>query len=163
MERWPWALQLVLKKFIHAFVSDDKLKTFFHGHSFTANPLACTAALASLDLLQKTSCDQQREMISKMNNRFLAELTTCLPDRQAHFSLLTKNHRQLGTILAFEIDNGKDGYLNTISSQITQLALSKGVYLRPLGNTLYIMPPYCISEEQLQKVYDVVEEILKEI
>ena len=143
------------EKIYAAFVSDDKLKTFFHGHSFTANPLACTAALASLDLLQKTSCDQQREMISKMNSRFLAQLTT-------HFSLLTKNHRQLGTILAFEIDNGRDGYLNTISSQITQLALSKGVFLRPLGNTLYIMPPYCIKEEQLQKVYDVVEEILEE-
>jgi len=151
------------EKIYNAFVSDDKLKTFFHGHSFTANPLACTAALASLDLLQKTSCDQQRELISKMNSRFLAQLTThFLPTGQAG-SLLTKNHRQLGTILAFEIDNGKDGYLNTISSQITQIALSKGVYLRPLGNTLYIMPPYCISEEQLQKVYDVVEEILEEL
>ena len=149
------------EKIYNAFVSDDKLKTFFHGHSFTANPLACTAALASLDLLQKKSCDQQREMISKMNFRFLTQLTTCLPDRQAHYSPLTKNHRQLGTIFAFEIDNGKDGYLNTISSQVTQIALSKGVYLRPLGNTLYIMPPYCISEGELQKVYDVIEEILK--
>jgi adenosylmethionine-8-amino-7-oxononanoate aminotransferase len=151
------------EKIFNAFVSDDKSKTFFHGHSFTANPLACTAALASLDLLQKSECDQQRKMIESRHSNFLTQLTTCLPDRQAHFSLLTKNHRQLGTILSFEIDNGKDGYLNNISSQVTQLALSKGVFLRPLGNTLYIMPPYCISEEQLQKVYDVVEEILEEL
>ncbi len=158
------------EKIYNAFVSDDKLKTFYHGHSFTANPLACTAALASLDLLQKPECDRQRQMIESKNSIFLTRLTTCLPDRQAHHlptgqagSLLTKNHRQLGTILAFEIDNGKDGYLNTIGPRIIQLALSKGVYLRPLGNTLYIMPPYCISEGELQKVYDVIEEILKEL
>ncbi len=151
------------EKIYNAFVSDDKLKTFFHGHSFTANPLACTAALASLDLLEKPECDRQRQMIESKNSMFLTRLTTHhLPTGQAG-SLLTKNHRQLGTILAFEIDNGKDGYLNSISSQITQMALSKGVYLRPLGNTLYIMPPYCISEEQLQKVYDVVVEILEEL
>jgi len=151
------------EKIYNAFVSDDKLKTFYHGHSFTANPLACTAALASLDLLQKSECDRQRKMIESKNSMFLTQLTTCLPDRQAHFSLLTKNHRQLGTILAFEVDNGKDGYLNTIGPRITQLALNKGVYLRPLGNTLYIMPPFCISEEELQKVYDVIIEILKEL
>ncbi len=144
------------QKIYNAFVSDNKLMTFYHGHSFTANPLACTAALASLDLLQKSECDLQRQMIASKNKMFLTQLTT-------HHSPLTKNLRQLGTIIAFEIDNGKDGYLNTIGPRITQLALGKGVYLRPLGNTLYIMPPYCISEEQLKKVYDVVVEILKEL
>ena len=144
------------QKIYDAFVSDEKRKTFFHGHSFTANPLACTAALASLDLLQKSSCGQQREMISNMNSRFLTLLTT-------QHAPLTKNHRQLGTILAFEIDNGNDGYLNNISALVTQKSLERGVYLRPLGNTLYIMPPYCITKDQLEEVYRVIEGVLEEV
>jgi adenosylmethionine---8-amino-7-oxononanoate aminotransferase len=137
-----------------AFNEEDKLKTFFHGHSFTANPLACTAALASLDLLQEEKCQSQIRMISDMNRQFIEELTT------QNTTLKTRNHRSLGTILAFEIDTGKDGYLNNISREITAMALKKGVYLRPLGNTVYIMPPYCISQEQLAKLYAVILEIV---
>ena len=62
----------------------------------------------------------------------------------------------LGTILAFEIMQGNDEYLNNISSIITKKSLDKGVYIRPLGNTVYIMPPYCITEIELQKVYTVI-------
>jgi len=128
-----------------AYVTDDALKTFFHGHSFTANPLACTAALASLDLLQQTSCSRQLQMICIENERFAKQLNdTTLP---------YKNIRSRGTILAFEIEQGKDEYLNNISSNITNHALGKGIYLRPLGNTVYIMPPYCITQEELEKVY----------
>jgi adenosylmethionine-8-amino-7-oxononanoate aminotransferase len=59
----------------------------------------------------------------------------------------------LGTILAFEITGGKDEYLNDISAVITQKALAEGIYLRPLGNTVYIMPPYCITDAELEKVF----------
>ena len=71
-----------------------------------------------------------------------------------------KNVRTLGTILAFEIIKGDDVYLNNISQVVTAKALEKGVYIRPLGNTVYIMPPYCITNEELEKVYAVLTEIL---
>lgn len=128
-----------------AYMNDDSMKTFFHGHSFTANPLACTAALASLDLLEKESCLLQIEKISAANISFANQLrTTELP---------IKDVRSLGTILAFEIDQGKKEYLNQVSTVITKKALDVGIYMRPLGNTVYIMPPYCILDEELEKVY----------
>ncbi len=137
-----------------AFVQDDKYKTFFHGHSFTANPLACTAALASLDLLEKESCQEKINWISQSNEKFVAKL-----NGYPHI----KDVRQLGTLLAFEIIQGKDEYLNSISSVITQKAMEQGVYIRPLGNTVYLMPPYCITETELEKVYAVLYSILASI
>ena len=160
------------KKIHDAFVSDDKRKTFFHGHSYTANPLACTAGLASLDLLQQQKCFQNIQRISEQHKEFVRKLTihnpragqACSPPAYRTGRVTTKNHRHFGTILAFEIHtNGKDEYLNNISATITRKALSNGVFLRPLGNTVYIMPPYCITEIQLQKIYDVIIEILNEI
>lgn len=137
-----------------AFVNDDKLKTFFHGHSFTANPLACTTALASLDLFVQNNCLQTIAWIEAENKQFAEKLTT------HHASHSIKNVRVLSTILAFEIVSGKDEYLNNIASIITQQAMAAGVYIRPLGNTVYIMPPYCITADELQKVYTVLENIM---
>lgn len=139
-----------------AFLQEDTLKTFFHGHSFTANPLACAAALASLDLLEKESCLHSIERIGRQHQQFGTSLA-------ASFPASTKNIRSLGTLFAFEIVQGKDEYLNTISREITQKALARGVYLRPLGNTVYLMPPYCITEEELNQVYGVIREILGEM
>ncbi len=68
-------------------------------------------------------------------------------------SMLFRNIRIFGTVLAFEINTGKDEYLNTIGTTIMKQALAKGIYLRPLGNTVYIMPPYCVTESQLGEVY----------
>jgi adenosylmethionine---8-amino-7-oxononanoate aminotransferase len=144
------------EKIYEAFYEEDKLKTFFHGHSFTANPLACAAALASLDLLQNEECYWRIKMISNSNSEFL---NGQLGERGNKI----KNRRRLGTILAFEIETGNDGYLNDISREITQRALSKGVYLRPLGNTVYIMPPYCITQEELAKLYSVILDIVDEL
>ena len=139
-----------------AYLSDDKMKTFFHGHSFTANPLACTAALASMDLLLKEECLEKIKWITNENKLFASKLSTL------HSKLSTKNIRTLGTIIAFEIDKGKDEYLNDIASTITQKALALGVYIRPLGNTVYIMPPYCITKEELEKVYATIMRIMIE-
>ncbi len=141
-------------KIYEAYVNDDAYKTFFHGHSFTANPLACTAALASLDLLEKENCLTQIEWITASNKQFAAALAG---------NKNIKDIRTLGTILAFEIAKGKDEYLNNISAVITQMAIDKDVYIRPLGNTVYIMPPYCIREEELQKVYEVIKFILHQL
>ncbi len=141
-------------KIYDVFVNDDKLKTFFHGHSFTANPLACTAALASIDLLEQATCLQQIEWISQQNQQALKALQ---PYQQKG---ILKNLRALGTILAFEMVQGEDGYLNNLAATITQQALQNGVYIRPLGNTVYIMPPYCITKAELNKVYTLLEELV---
>jgi adenosylmethionine-8-amino-7-oxononanoate aminotransferase len=143
------------EKIYNAFVNDDKLKTFFHGHSFTANPLACTAALASMDLLEHHSTIATINFISEKNKIFADKIAS------SHNHLI-KNIRSLGTILAFEIIEGKDEYLNGISSIITKKAMDQHVYIRPLGNTVYIMPPYCITEAELTAVYAVIEKILNE-
>lgn len=137
-------------KIYQAYVDDDALKTFFHGHSFTANPIACSAALASLDLLEKEVCSQKIEWISAAHIQMTGRLTDS--------TLPVKDVRNLGTILAFEVDAGKKEYLNTISTTITRKAMKMGVYIRPLGNTVYLMPPYCITNDELERVYQVMEE-----
>lgn len=142
------------QKIYDAYITDDALKTFFHGHSFTANPIACAASLASLDLLTEQSTMKQIEWITEQNKKFAKHLSV----QKEH--LLIKNIRTLGTILAFEISHGDDVYLNNISARFTQNCMAKGVYLRPLGNTVYTMPPYCISEDELQKVFDTIKEVL---
>ncbi len=141
-------------KIYEAFLSDDSLKTFFHGHSFTANPLACTAALASLELIERNNSLQAITHIAAQHSQFAQQL---------QLQKGIQNIRQLGTILAFEIAQGKNEYLNTIGGTITQMAMEQGVYIRPLGNTLYLMPPYCITNEELQKTYRVILDILNRI
>lgn len=140
------------QQIVDAFVSDDKLKTFFHGHSFTANPLACTAALASLDLLQTDSCLKNIEAITA-GNLYFANLLRHQPN--------AKNVRCLGTVVAFEYNIGNDEYLNDVSQKITGYMLEHGIYLRPLGNTVYVMPPYCITTEELEKVYAAILQFIK--
>jgi adenosylmethionine---8-amino-7-oxononanoate aminotransferase len=128
-----------------AFLSDDRRKTLFHGHSFTANPLACTAALASLDLLLEPGCMTSIRHLTARQAAFLNTLRT-FP--------IVKNARSLGTVLAFELNTGRDEYINAIGPAISRSALDTGIYLRPLGNTVYFMPPYCITEKEMDQVYD---------
>ncbi len=138
------------EKIYDAFVNDDKRKTFFHGHSFTANPLACSAALASMDLLLTQDCTDRIFKISGVMNRFKKIL-----EQKNNL----RNIRNLGTILAFEVNTGKDEYLNEISTELTRKSLDRGVYMRPLGNTVYLMPPYCITDAELERVFEVLLEI----
>ena len=135
-----------------AFLSDDKLKTLFHGHSFTANPLACTAALASMDLFTDPACAHNRERIHEKHFAFLQKLQQ-LPG--------IKNPRLLGTVLAFEIiTENADGYTNLLADELHRFFRAKRIMLRPLGNTLYILPPYCITDEQLNQVYECILELV---
>lgn len=136
-------------------VSDDKTKTFFHGHSYTANPTACSAGLASLDLMEKEETWSQIKMISKMNQEFAFK-------HQNHPKL--KGVRSKGTILALEISTEEHThYLNNSSESIASFFLKKGIIVRPLGNILYIIPPYCITEMELKQVYGVMEQFLLEL
>lgn len=142
----------IYKAYLHA----EKKRTFFHGHSFTANPIACTAALASLDLLDTGSCSRRIAWIAQEQAAF----TERLRHNGNLYPGKIKNPRSIGTIAAFEIAQGPDGYLNDVSRYVTETAMGKGVYLRPLGNTLYTMPPYCITEVELSIIHQTILEIL---
>jgi adenosylmethionine-8-amino-7-oxononanoate aminotransferase len=144
------------QKIYDAFVSDDKTKTLFHGHSFTANPLACTAAVASFELIQKHKVLRNIENIVSGHQKFFKKL------KEFEQRELIKNFRQCGTIIAFEVcTSGKDDYLNNISKEFTAFSMKHGVYLRSMGNTVYVMPPYCITSRELKIIYSVIVAFLK--
>lgn len=144
----PLGVTACSKRIYHAFDSDEKSKTFYHGHSYTANPLACAAAIASIELLKQPSCQKQIEKISRNHVAFCERV-----QQDAYVS----NARCCGTILAVELKTGDESsYFNAKRNQIYQACLEKGVLLRPLGNILYCMPPYCISEEELEMVYSAI-------
>ncbi len=129
----------------NAFLGDDLHQAFLHGHSFTANPLACSSALASLDLLLEDTCNAQREMIAKCHKEFCQQW-------QWHPKL--KRCESLGIILALEYQAEGSSYFQPMRDRLYHFFLSKGILLRPLGNVLYILPPYCIQREELKLIYD---------
>jgi adenosylmethionine-8-amino-7-oxononanoate aminotransferase len=137
-----------------AFYSDDRKATLYHGHSFTANPLACAAALASLDLLLADDCKQQRQRIMQAHWQFAASL--------AGHSQIT-DIRLRGTILALELNVGPTGYNNNLRDYLYRFFLERGLLMRPLGNIIYILPPYCITEAELQTIYNAILELLAEL
>jgi adenosylmethionine---8-amino-7-oxononanoate aminotransferase len=153
----PMGITACNEKIYEAYVDDDPTKTFFHGHSFTANPLACAASLASIDLLTSDECKNNIQRIANKHEEFVSRLKT------SPFSERIKNLRQLGTIVAFEWEEQEGSYLNNISLVIRKMALDRGLFIRPLGNTVYLMPPYCITDEQLERVYGIVVEILEQL
>ncbi len=133
-----------------AFVSEDKMKIFFHGHSYTANPTACSAALASMDLFDSPETFSAINRISQKHKLFLREI-------KSHKAII--DARQLGTIIAFEIKTTeKTHYLNSLAEVIPTFFLERGIILRPLGNIVYILPPYCISDRDLEYIYNAIEE-----
>lgn len=132
-----------------AFSSTDRAKTFFHGHSYTANPIACAAALASLKLFDE-DCEDERIRIEVGHARHLATLDGVRGVRAV---------RQIGTIAAVELD-APSGYLSDIGRELAAYALQEGVLLRPLGPVAYCLPPYCTSDEELDRVYDVLHRFL---
>ena len=132
-----------------AFLSNDKMKTFFHGHSFTANPLACAASLASLDLLQQAQTWERIERISRQHQAFSEKITGHPGVREV---------RSRGTICALEWETGDDtSYFSGLRDRLYNFFLEKGIILRPLGNISYILPPYCISEGELNYIYETIE------
>jgi len=139
-----------------AFQSGDLMKTFFHGHSYTANPLACAAANASLDLLLSTECRRQIAGIGQQHAQFAAKI-------RRQYTNQVRVVRTLGTILALELEqSGDTGYFNEARNSLYYYFLDRNVLLRPLGNVVYILPPYCITHDELGMVYGVIEELLNQ-
>jgi len=128
---------------IHAgFIGSEPSLTFFHGHSFTANPLGCAAALASLDLLEVAP-----ERYQRMEDRHRPHLEALA----AHPAV--RRPRLLGSIAAFDLAVTDPGYLQPQGRRLQQHAIENGVFLRPLGDVVYLLPPLCISDNQLSRCY----------
>ena len=151
----PLGLTITSQKVYDVFYSSDKTKAFFHGHSYTGNPLSCAAACASLDLTEsKQTQDNVKRIIQKHT-----DFATGLCKRSE-----VENVRQMGTILAFDIKTGsKNSYFNKIRDQLYQFFIAKGILLRPLGNTLYIVAPYCITNNELDLLYNAIKSLLNHL
>ena len=119
--------------------------TFFHGHTYTGNPIAAAIALASLKLTESDECAASRARIQAAHVKCARELSA-LP--------AVSNARVLGTIMAFDLlDAEGKGYLSSVRDDASRFFRSRGVLLRPLGNVVYALPPYCITDEQLERLH----------
>jgi adenosylmethionine-8-amino-7-oxononanoate aminotransferase len=148
----PLGVTAVREEIFEPFVSDDRSRMFFHGHSYTANPIACAAARASLRLLDEVS-RQRREMIEAVHRNRLALLGK-------HRNV--RNTRVLGTIAAFEFADST-GYFDPRGRALADYALSRDVLLRPLGGTVYLLPPFCSHSAELLYAYEVIRHFLDTI
>ncbi|MEX0594238.1 MAG: adenosylmethionine--8-amino-7-oxononanoate transaminase [Balneolaceae bacterium] len=149
----PLAATAVSDTVYDAFYTDDPMGTLWHGHSYTANPLGCAAGLASLDLLESNPERFQRlEGLHREGMQGVSKLPN------------VERVRFMGTIAAFQIKTeGMDGYFNEIGSQIKARCMDHGLLLRPLGNTVYLMPPFGIEPDELTSVYRRLEALLEEV
>jgi adenosylmethionine-8-amino-7-oxononanoate aminotransferase len=149
----PMAITTFSQDVFEAFYDDDINKALFHGHTFTANPTGCAAALASLALLQS---QEMQDNIARITAKHL--------EFQQHIKSNVKvvTTRVLGVIFALEIrTETAASYYGNLRNKLYNFFIENGIILRPVGNIVYILPPYIITEEQLQKVYQVVEKALE--
>jgi adenosylmethionine-8-amino-7-oxononanoate aminotransferase len=129
-------------------------RTFFHGHSYTGNPLACAAALANLEIFETEDVFGRIRKIGDQHQHELARLA-------AHQRVAEA--RQIGTVAAIELKVADPGYLSSLKTRLYQFFLRQGVLLRPLGHVIYVLPPYCISGDDLARVYRVIEDALETV
>ncbi|HEX5412849.1 MAG TPA: adenosylmethionine--8-amino-7-oxononanoate transaminase [Terriglobia bacterium] len=133
------------------FRSDDRTRTFFHGHSYTGSPLACAAGIASLKIFESEPVFERISAIERIH----AER---LPALKSHPAV--GDARAIGTVAAIEMEAEDRGYLSNLRPFLYSFFLERGVLLRPLGNIVYILPPYVITQDELHFVYDVISEAL---
>ena len=149
----PMAITTFTQDIFEAFYDEDINKALFHGHTFTANPTGCAAALASLELLQTQEMQNNLARVNKSHLQFQKHI-------ESHPKVTTT--RVLGVIFALEIEtDSAASYYGTLRNKLYDFFIENGIILRPVGNIVYILPPYIITDEQLQKVYEVVEKALE--
>ncbi|MCF4100458.1 adenosylmethionine--8-amino-7-oxononanoate transaminase [Gillisia sp. M10.2A] len=147
----PMAVTSCSQRVYDAFYADEISKGLFHGHTYTANPLSCTAALAGIELLKSDEMQENIRRISKSHANFHKRIKT-------HPKVT--NARQLGVIYAFDLNVKMERYGN-LRNQLFSHFMENGVFLRPLGSTIYILAPYITSNKELQKIYQSIESALE--
>ncbi len=150
----PMGITATTQDIFDAFYDDDRTKMLYHGHSYTANATICAAALASLDLLINEDCSTNRTRIAAAHTAFATTLT-------GHTKIA--DVRQAGTILAIELRTDTPSYHNNLRDTIYEFFIGKKIILRPLGHIIYILPPYCITNDELEYIYASINEFLSEI
>jgi len=149
----PMAITTFTKEIFDGFYDDDTNKALFHGHTFTANPTGCAAALASLSLLQSEGIQSNIKRVHQSHLDFQSKI-------KSHPKV--KTTRVLGVIFALEIiTDSPASYYGSLRNKLYNFFIENGIILRPVGNIVYILPPYIISKNQLEKVYQVVENALE--
>ena len=147
----PMAITTCTQKIFDAFYSNEISKGLFHGHTYSANPLACTAAIAGIELLGSEEIQKDIKRVIESHREFGQKI-------KDHSRV--KNLRQLGVIIAFELDIEMERY-GDLRNQLFKHFMDSGVFLRPLGNTIYILAPYTITSPQLNKIYESIEKALE--
>jgi adenosylmethionine-8-amino-7-oxononanoate aminotransferase len=145
----PFGATLSTKKIFDTFLSDDLSKTFFHGHSYTGNPISCAAAVASFSVFENEPVMDRISAINSAHHDLMPKLA----------ATLQYNYRIQGTMAAMEPKN-PEGYLSPTSLQLQKKCLEQGLLIRPLGDTIYFLPPYSTTKEDLAAAYSVVDKIL---
>ncbi len=144
----PMAITSCTQEIFDAFYSDKIAKGLFHGHTYTANPLACQAAIAGIDLLNSSEIQENIKQIIASHQTFAKRIKN---------NKKVINIRQIGVIFALDLNIEMERYGNLRNKLFTHF-MKKGVFLRPLGNTIYILPSFIISKDQLTKIYDAIED-----
>lgn len=147
----PLAVTMASEPIFEAHYSRDRSRMFFHSSSYTANPIACAAACANLAIWREEPVLKRIADLGERQQRHLSSLAG---------TGMIRNARRLGTITAFEVGQG-DGYLSNIAPRLMAIFRDQGVLLRPLGDTVYVMPPYCIDDHDLDRIYHVIGEAIR--
>ncbi len=147
----PLAVTVCRNEIYQAFLGETFDRAFTHGHSFTANPLGCAAALASLQVFDEENTLAKLSLIEAVHRDAFARLALHPKVRRL---------RLTGTIAAMDIVAEKEGYTSPVGAKLKDYFHAQGLLLRPLGNVLYLLPPYCISESELRRAYDIIEHAL---
>ncbi len=147
----PLAATLATAEIFDAHYSTDRSRTFFHSSSYTANPIACAAARANIEIWETEPVRERIAALSVLQHRHSRRF-----DGDDRFA----NVRQLGTITALDVSASDAGYLAGIGPRLYEEFMRRGVLLRPLGNTIYVMPPYCICADDLQTIYVAIDDVV---
>lgn len=152
----PMAVTVTTTAIHDAFLDERVDRAFLHGHSFTANPLGCAAALASLDLLLDDACTAARVRIGAIH----ADRLAALADHP-----LVRRPRLQGAIAALDVEvaGGDSGYAAAVGPRLRQSFARDGLLIRPLGNVVYLLPPYCLSDDQLHRAWDGIARALDDL
>lgn len=145
----PLAVTMCRREIFEAHYSQERARAFFHSSSYMANPIACAAALANLDIWETSDARARVARLCAMQTERLARFSG-----DARFSSV----RQLGTITALDLRAPQSGYLSTIGLDLMRFFNAQGLLLRPLGATIYILPPYCIESTELDLLYAAIGE-----
>ncbi len=150
----PLAVTVSNKAIFDAHYSTDRSKLFFHSSSYTANPIACAAANANIKIWEKPETRTNLDALCARQKWHLDHIAR-MPNVQ--------NPRQIGSVTALEIADSKGAYMSELGPKLLAFFKSNDVLLRPLGNTIYVMPPYCISNEQLAAIYAIIAEAIEKL